>query len=50
MDDFAGESFLTGGSFNGIAVAKGNNDPKSLIKDDSRRLMPWLELLLLETA
>ncbi|MEJ6663355.1 MAG: Na(+)-translocating NADH-quinone reductase subunit C [Flavobacteriaceae bacterium] len=34
MDDFAGESFLTGGSFNGIAVAKGNNDPKNLIKDD----------------
>ncbi|WP_299889115.1 Na(+)-translocating NADH-quinone reductase subunit C [uncultured Lacinutrix sp.] len=35
MDDFTGERLLDGaGNFKGIAVAKGNNDPKNLIKDD----------------
>ena len=34
MDDFKGEGFLVDGNFAGIAVAKGNNDPKNLIKDD----------------
>ncbi len=35
MDDFAGESFLVDGTFTSIKVAKGNNDPKNLIKDDN---------------
>ena len=35
MDDFIGEKLLSStGDFKGITVAKGNNDPKSLIKDD----------------
>ena len=35
MDDFYGEHLLTeAGVFKGIAVAKGNNDPKNEIKDD----------------
>ncbi|MBT8324992.1 MAG: Na(+)-translocating NADH-quinone reductase subunit C [Winogradskyella sp.] len=34
MDDFTGEKFITGGAFQGIKVAKGNNDPKNEIKDD----------------
>lgn len=35
MDDFTGEHLLDdAGNFKGIAVAKGNNDPKNLIKDD----------------
>ncbi len=34
MDDFAGESFLDGDTFKGIAVAKGNNDPKNEDKSD----------------
>lgn len=35
MDDFYGEKLLTEyGEFKGITVAKGNNDPKNLIKDD----------------
>ena len=35
MDDFTGERLLNAsGAFKGIAVAKGNNDPKNLIKDD----------------
>jgi Na+-transporting NADH:ubiquinone oxidoreductase subunit C len=35
MDDFTGEHLLNAsGAFKGIAVAKGNNDPKNLIKDD----------------
>jgi len=35
MDDFEGEMLLsTSGDFKGIKVAKGNNDPKNLIKDD----------------
>ncbi|QNJ96883.1 Na(+)-translocating NADH-quinone reductase subunit C [Constantimarinum furrinae] len=29
MDDFTGEKFLNGGAFEGIKVAKGNNDPKN---------------------
>ena len=35
MDDFNGEKLLTAsGEFKGITVAKGNNGPKNLIKDD----------------
>lgn len=35
MDDFVGEKLLSDtGVFKGITVAKGNNDPKNLIKDD----------------
>lgn len=34
MDDFNGESFLEDGSFSGIKVAKGNNDPKNEDKTD----------------
>lgn len=34
MDDFAGESFMLNGSFKGITVTKGNNDPKNLDKTD----------------
>ena len=35
MDDFVGEKLLSeNGDFKGITVAKGNNDPKNLIKDD----------------
>ncbi|MGC6525512.1 MAG: Na(+)-translocating NADH-quinone reductase subunit C [Flavobacteriaceae bacterium] len=35
MDDFYGEKLLTeSGEFKGITIAKGNNDPKNLIKDD----------------
>ncbi|WP_400076876.1 Na(+)-translocating NADH-quinone reductase subunit C [Winogradskyella sp. R77965] len=35
MDDFTGERLLDdNGNFKGIAVTKGNNDPKNLIKDD----------------
>ena len=35
MDDFIGEKLLSStGGFKGITVAKGNNDPKNLIKDD----------------
>tara|TARA_R110002049_G_scaffold308837_2_gene514306 strand:+ start:11747 stop:12499 length:753 start_codon:yes stop_codon:yes gene_type:complete len=35
MDDFKGESILSGNNFAGIAVAKGNNDPINEIKDDN---------------
>ncbi|NQX78664.1 FMN-binding protein, partial [Gilvibacter sp.] len=35
MDDFQGESFLDNGQFSGIAVAKGNNDPKNEDKSDN---------------
>lgn len=35
MDDFTGESFLQGGVFKGIEVAKGNNDPKNTDKSDN---------------
>ncbi|WP_034061322.1 Na(+)-translocating NADH-quinone reductase subunit C [Lacinutrix jangbogonensis] len=36
MDDFEGEKlFADSGVFKGIAVAKGNNDPKNLTKDDN---------------
>eukprot|EP00746_Dinoflagellata_sp_MGD_P019654 gnl/MRDRNA2_/MRDRNA2_145683_c0_seq1.p1 gnl/MRDRNA2_/MRDRNA2_145683_c0~~gnl/MRDRNA2_/MRDRNA2_145683_c0_seq1.p1 ORF type:complete len:249 (-),score=33.62 gnl/MRDRNA2_/MRDRNA2_145683_c0_seq1:190-936(-) len=34
MDDFTGEKFLDGGAFEGITVAKGNNDPKNEDKTD----------------
>jgi Na+-transporting NADH:ubiquinone oxidoreductase subunit C len=35
MDDFEGELLLAeNGTFKGITVAKGNNDPKNIIKDD----------------
>ena len=35
MDDFYGEKLLTeSGEFKGITVAKGNNDPKNIDKDD----------------
>ncbi|MDT0556519.1 Na(+)-translocating NADH-quinone reductase subunit C [Patiriisocius hiemis] len=35
MDDFTGEKFLDGGEFEGIDVAKGNNDPKNTDKTDN---------------
>lgn len=35
MDDFKGESFLDEGTFEPIAVAKGNNDPKNEDKSDN---------------
>jgi Na+-transporting NADH:ubiquinone oxidoreductase subunit C len=35
MDDFSGESILSGTEYSGIAVAKGNNDPLNKIKDDN---------------
>jgi Na+-transporting NADH:ubiquinone oxidoreductase subunit C len=35
MDDFTGESFLDGGAFKGITVAKGNNDPKNTDTSDN---------------
>jgi len=35
MDDFIGESLMSNGSFKGITVAKGNNDPKNLEKNDN---------------
>lgn len=35
MDDFTGESFLTGDAFKGIDVAKGNNDPKNTDTSDN---------------
>lgn len=35
MDDFIGESIMNKGSFAGITVAKGNNDPVNKIKDDN---------------
>lgn len=35
MDDFIGESVLNGNSFEGIAVAKGNNDPMNNDKEDN---------------
>lgn len=35
MDDFTGESFLNGNEFEGIKVAKGNNDPKNEDKTDN---------------
>jgi Na+-transporting NADH:ubiquinone oxidoreductase subunit C len=34
MDDFVGEQLLDKGAFQGIKVAKGNNDPKNLTKND----------------
>jgi Na+-transporting NADH:ubiquinone oxidoreductase subunit C len=35
MDDFIGEQIMNGGKYAGITVAKGNNDPKNLEKDDN---------------
>ncbi len=35
MDDFIGESIMANGKCVGITVAKGNNDPKNLTKDDN---------------
>ncbi len=35
MDDFIGENLMSNGSFKGITVAKGNNDPKNINKDDN---------------
>ncbi|NND64255.1 MAG: Na(+)-translocating NADH-quinone reductase subunit C [Flavobacteriaceae bacterium] len=35
MDDFTGEKFLDGEAFEGITVAKGNNDPKNEDKTDN---------------
>ncbi|MCW8981635.1 Na(+)-translocating NADH-quinone reductase subunit C [Altibacter sp.] len=35
MDDFTGESFLNGNAFEGIKVAKGNNDPKNTDTSDN---------------
>jgi Na+-transporting NADH:ubiquinone oxidoreductase subunit C len=36
MDDFTGEKFLTGEVFEGISVAKGNNDPRNDRKEDHK--------------
>lgn len=35
MDDFIGESLKSDGAFKGITVAKGNNDPKNIDKNDN---------------
>tara|TARA_R110002124_G_scaffold87407_1_gene225194 strand:+ start:237813 stop:238562 length:750 start_codon:yes stop_codon:yes gene_type:complete len=35
MDDFTGEKFLNGDAFEGINVAKGNNDPKNTDTSDN---------------
>ena len=35
MDDFIGEQILNKSTYAGITVAKGNNDPKNLTKDDN---------------
>ncbi|MFI1745566.1 Na(+)-translocating NADH-quinone reductase subunit C [Thalassobellus sediminis] len=35
MDDFIGENLMSNGVFKGITVAKGNNDPKNLEKNDN---------------
>ena len=34
MDDFKGEQIMDGDAFKGITIAKGNNDPTNLTKDD----------------
>lgn len=34
MDDFIGEEMMSDGVFRGVAVAKGNNDPKNIDKTD----------------
>ena len=36
MDDFEGEQIMNGNAFKGIDVAKGNNDPVNLRKDDHK--------------
>jgi len=35
MDDFTGETIMSGTRYSGINVAKGNNDPTNLTKDDN---------------
>ena len=35
MDDFIGETVLSGSQYAGVAVVKGNNDPSNQIKDDN---------------
>ncbi len=35
MDDFIGENLMSNGTFKGIRVAKGNNDPKNTDKNDN---------------
>jgi len=35
MDDFEGESILSGTRYVGVSIAKGNNDPLNNIKDDN---------------
>ncbi|OEK09077.1 Na(+)-translocating NADH-quinone reductase subunit C [Flavivirga aquatica] len=35
MDDFIGEDLMNNGEFKGITVAKGNNDPKNIEKNDN---------------
>jgi Na+-transporting NADH:ubiquinone oxidoreductase subunit C len=35
MDDFTGETILSGNDYVGVKVAKGNNDPLNKIKDDN---------------
>ena len=35
MDDFIGEQIMNGDKYAGITVAKGNNDPKNLEKNDN---------------
>ncbi len=35
MDDFTGETILSGDDYVGVKVAKGNNDPLNKIKDDN---------------
>ena len=34
MDDFKGEHIIDGDAFKGITIAKGNNDPTNITKDD----------------
>jgi Na+-transporting NADH:ubiquinone oxidoreductase subunit C len=34
MDDFKGEHIMDGDTFKGITIAKGNNDPTNITKDD----------------
>jgi Na+-transporting NADH:ubiquinone oxidoreductase subunit C len=36
MDDFKGEQIMSGAAFEGITVAKGNNDPLNERKDDQK--------------
>ena len=36
MDPFTGEELMSNGTFRGVTVAKGNNDPRNNRKDDHR--------------